>query len=98
MAVERDFLDELIDDSTTVDPMFPGLLAAAERRRALVRELVAKRRERGLTQVAVALAMSTSQSAVARLEGLDDAKESVIDRYAAAIGVRVQRTVVDPAQ
>lgn len=97
MTVERDFLDELIEDSTAVDPMFSVLLAAAERRRALVRELVAKRRERGITQVAVAQAMATSQSAVARFEGLDDAKESVIDRYAAAIGVRVQRTVVDPA-
>ena len=97
MDAQRDFLDELIDDSTTVDPTFPNLLAAAERRRALVRELVAKRRERGLTQVAVAQAMATSQSAIARLEGLDDAKESVIDRYAAAIGVRVERTVVDTA-
>lgn len=96
MTTEHDFLDELIEDSTAVDPMFPSLVAAAERRRALVKELVAKRRERGLTQVAVAQAMATSQSAVARLEGLDDAKESVIDRYAAAIGVRVQRTVVDP--
>ncbi|MFA4927947.1 MAG: hypothetical protein WC558_05485, partial [Patulibacter sp.] len=60
MDAQRDFLDELIDDSTTVDPTFPNLLAAAERRRALVRELVAKRRERGLTQVAVAQAMATS--------------------------------------
>lgn len=39
--------------------------------------------------------MKTSQSAVARLEGQDDAKESLIDRYAAAIGVEVRRTVVD---
>lgn len=41
--------------------------------------------------------MATSQSAVARLEGLDDAKESMIDRYAVAIGVRVDRTLVDLA-
>ena len=39
--------------------------------------------------------MKTSQSAVGRLEGQDDAKESMIDRYAAAIGVVVERRVVD---
>lgn len=31
------------------------------------------------------------------MDGLDDAKESMIDRYAAAIGVRVDRTLVDIA-
>jgi len=41
--------------------------------------------------------MRTSQSAVARLEGQDDAKESMIDRYAAAIGVEVRREVVETA-
>lgn len=97
MAVQPDFLDEVIADSTAEDAAFPALVEAAERRRSLMRELVAKRRERGLTQSAVAAAMATSQSALARLEGLDDAKESMIDRYAAAIGVRVDRTLVDLA-
>jgi len=94
MADQHDFLDEIIAESTERDPQFPALLAAAEQRRELVRALVAQRQANGLSQTAVAARMKTSQSAVARLEGLDDAKESTLDRYAVAIGVRVQRTVV----
>lgn len=95
MADGPDFLDELIEESTKLDPQFPALLAAAEERRALVKQLVAKRQARGLSQKTVAGRMNTSQSAIARLEGLDDAKESMIDRYAVAIGVHVKRSIVD---
>jgi transcriptional regulator with XRE-family HTH domain len=70
-------------------------LAAAEQRRELLRTLVSKRQSKGLSQTTVAALMKTSQSAVARLEGQEDAKESMIDRYAAAIGVQVKRTVVE---
>jgi DNA-binding transcriptional regulator YiaG len=98
-SYEPDFLDEIIQESTERDARFPALLAAAEARRALVRELVAVRKQKGLSQTGVAAAMNTSQSAIARLEGLDDAKESTLDRYATAIGVKINRTVVttDPA-
>ncbi len=88
-------MEEIIAEATTLDPQFPMLLAAAEERRALLKQLVAKRLEKGLSQTAVAAQMKTSQSAVARLEGQDDAKESLIDRYAAAIGVQVKRTIVE---
>lgn len=91
----KDFLDEIIEESTARNPEFPELVAAAERRRALLRELVEVRRRKGLSQTAVAARMRTSQSAIARLEGQDDAKESMIDRYAAAVGARVERQVVD---
>jgi hypothetical protein len=91
----KDFLDEIIDESTARNPEFPELVAAAERRRALLRDLVALRRRKGLSQTLVAARMRTSQSAVARLEGQDDAKESMIDRYAVAVGARVDRLVVD---
>lgn len=90
---ETDFLDEMIAEDTAADPAFPALLAAAEARRNLLRELVARREARGLSQTLVAARMRTSQSAVARLEGQDDAKESMIDRYAAAIGVTVERRI-----
>lgn len=95
MSQDHDFLDEVIEESTAEDPQFPALLRAAEQRRKLLKTLVAKRQEKGLSQTAVAAKMKTSQSAVARLEGQEDAKESMIDRYAAAIGVKVERTVVD---
>lgn len=95
---EMDFLDEMIAEDTAADPGFPALLAAAEARRRLLRDLVAKREEKGFSQTLVAARMGTSQSAVARLEGQDDAKESMIDRYAAAIGVAVERSIVEPAR
>jgi ribosome-binding protein aMBF1 (putative translation factor) len=95
MVDERDFLHEIIEESTELDPQFPALLAAAEQRRELLRTLVSKRQSKGLSQTTVAALMKTSQSAVARLEGQEDAKESMIDRYAAAIGVQVKRTVVE---
>jgi ribosome-binding protein aMBF1 (putative translation factor) len=91
----HDFLSEIVDESTARNPEFPQLVAAAERRRALLRDLVACRKSRGLSQTLVAARMKTSQSAVARLEAQDDAKESMIDRYAAAIGVVVERRVVE---
>jgi transcriptional regulator with XRE-family HTH domain len=58
-----------------------------DRRRALISELVTARKERGLSQTAIAAEMGTSQSAVARLERGDiDARLSTLERYAAALG------------
>ena len=88
---DQDFLDELIDERTEQNPEFPELVEAAIRRRALLRELTEKRAAAGLSQTAVAARMGTSQSAVARLESAEvDAKLSTIERYAAAVGHRVE--------
>lgn len=66
---------------------FPGLQGMLDRRRALMNELVAARKERGLSQTEIAAQMGTSQSAVARLERGDvDARVSTLERYAAALG------------
>lgn len=69
---------------------FPGLEELSDRRRALMDELVAARRGRGLSQTEIAARMGTSQSAVARLERGDvDPRLSTLERYAAAVGRRV---------
>ena len=69
---------------------FPGLQGMLDRRRALMAELVAARREHGISQTEIAARMGTSQSAVARLEsGEWDARLSTIERYAAAVGSTV---------
>jgi predicted transcriptional regulator len=66
---------------------FPGLEGLAERRRALIDELVRARRAGDLSQTEIAARMGTSQSAVARLESGDlDARLSTLERYAAALG------------
>jgi predicted transcriptional regulator len=62
----------------------------------LLRELASRREKLGLSQTAVAALMGTSQSAVARLESAEvDAKLSTIERYAAAIGQRVEFHLAD---
>ncbi len=93
-AMERDFLDEMIAESSAQDPEFPRLYEEAKTRRSRLRELAALRTERGLTQTQVAARMGTSQSVVARIESGDvDVKLSTLEKYAAAIGARFAWTV-----
>lgn len=92
----EDFLDEIVRERTAENPEFPELVEAAVRRRALLRGLASRREELGLSQTAVAARMGTSQSAVARLESAEvDAKLSTIERYAAAVGQRVEFHLAD---
>jgi ribosome-binding protein aMBF1 (putative translation factor) len=86
-----DFLDETIASRTVANPTFPRLVAAAARRRELVRELAALRASQGLSQTAVAERMGTSQPVVARLEAGDlDSRISTLERYADAVGVELE--------
>jgi transcriptional regulator with XRE-family HTH domain len=72
------------------ETVFPGFEEMAEKRRVLSDELVARRRALGLSQTEVAARMGTSQSAVARLEaGAGDIRLSTLDRYASAVGIRL---------
>jgi len=92
---EPDFLDEMIAKRTKRNPEFPKLLDAARRRRELLHALAARREEQARSQTAIAAAMETSQSAVARLESTaSDAKMSTVDRYAASLGYVVQYHLV----
>ncbi|HLI24154.1 MAG TPA: helix-turn-helix transcriptional regulator [Acidimicrobiales bacterium] len=73
------------------DPVFPGFKEMADRRRRLAASLAAARVEQGLSQTEVAARMGTSQSAVARLEsGQGDLRLSTLERYAAAVGHRLE--------
>ena len=66
------------------------------RRHALSDELAARRRTLGLSQTQVAARMGTSQSAVARIEnGASDILLSTVDRYATALGRRIEWTLAD---
>jgi transcriptional regulator with XRE-family HTH domain len=72
------------------ETVFPGFREMAQRRRSLAAALSAKRVELGLSQTEVAARMKTSQSAVARLEsGKADLRLSTLERYAAALGQRL---------
>ena len=88
---KRDFLDEMLDERTAENPEFPKLVGAARRRRQLLRALAERRQDQERSQTAVAAEMQSSQSSVARLEGSAvDARLSTLDRYAEAIGYRIQ--------
>lgn len=86
----KDTLDEIIRERTARNPEFPKLVAAAQRRRTLVRAWQKAREERGLTQTVVAAKMGTSAAVVSRLEAGGDFQVSTLERYAAAVGVAVQ--------
>jgi hypothetical protein len=92
---DNDFLDEVIDERTERNPEFPAMVGAAERRREILAALAERRREREQSQTVVAAAMRSSQSSIARLEtSATDARLSTLDRYAHALGCRVQYTLV----
>jgi len=71
-------------------PVFGGFKEMAARRAELAAALTDRRRSLGLTQTDVAAQMRTSQSAVARLESGADVRLSTLERYAAALGQRVE--------
>jgi ribosome-binding protein aMBF1 (putative translation factor) len=92
----KDFLHEIVDERSARNAEFPELVEAALRRRQLLRELATRREQLGLSQTAVAARMGTSQSAVARLEaGEIDAKLSTVERFAAALGQKVEWRVAN---
>jgi predicted transcriptional regulator len=96
---ERDFLDKMTDKRTARNPEFPRLLDATRRRRELLRALAGRREAQGRSQTAVAAAMETSQSFVARLESTAaDAKISTVDRYAESLGYVVQYHLIPAAR
>ncbi|MEX2323887.1 MAG: helix-turn-helix domain-containing protein [Acidimicrobiia bacterium] len=91
-----DFLTELIEERGEANEHFAELVAAAFKRRELVRQLAEIRTELSISQTRLAALMGTSQSAVARLESGDtDARASTLARYAAALGHRIEFEIVE---
>jgi ribosome-binding protein aMBF1 (putative translation factor) len=88
-----DDLDQLIDEFAEADPEVRARVEAALERRVLARELAARRRAAGLTQVELARRMGTSQAQVTRFESGADTRMSTVGRYAAALGVKLDWTI-----
>jgi ribosome-binding protein aMBF1 (putative translation factor) len=87
---ERDDLDDFIAEASA-DPGFAHALDQARQRREILTELAKRRKAAGLSRTVVAGRMGTSESAVARLEaGATDPRWSSVERFAAAIGVRLE--------
>jgi predicted transcriptional regulator len=80
-----------MSDDLPVLPGFREMAQSARLRQELLAGLVAERRAAGLSQAEVADRMGTSQPAVARVEaGAVDVRLSTLQRYAAAVGRRLE--------
>ena len=83
--LERDELDEFVDEQLK-DPDFRGAYEDAAARSRLLRELVVARTRMALTQTDVAKCMGTTQSAVSEFEAATtDPQLSTLQRYARAV-------------
>lgn len=86
-----DDLDRSIARRAATNPDYPQMVQAALDRRRLLQALAAERERQHIPQLTVARSMKTSQPAVARIEsGEVDVRLSTIERYAAAVGKRIQ--------
>lgn len=91
-----DFLDDIFEQNTREDPTFPQKVQAALDQRLLMRELAEARIAADLSQTKLAAAAGTSQSQIARAESGDvDVRLSTVARMAAALGKRLEWTLVD---
>ena len=78
------------------DPSFRKELEALRPEFRLARELIEARIQAGLSQSELAVRMGTSQPTVARLEGGHKPSLKTLERYAQAVGRRVEiRLVAD---
>jgi ribosome-binding protein aMBF1 (putative translation factor) len=90
-----DDLQDYIQERAEREPDFPAAVEAAYEARLLLRKLAKRRVAAGLSQTAIAARMKTSQSAVARIEaGEADVRISTVERYAAALGRKVEFRLV----
>lgn len=98
MGRPQDDLEIYIAERTASDPELPARINAALRRRELLRALGDERRAQGLPRTAIAARMGTSEAAVARLEtGEVDPRLSSIERFADALGKRLEWRLAEPA-
>lgn len=99
MPETPDFLDEIIAESTALNPEFPALMAQARRNREVLATLASERKRQRVSQTALAAQMGTSQSAVSALEKTaSDALLSTVEKYADALGLCVEFHLVPKAE
>lgn len=93
-GMTKDFLDEVIEESTAQDPDFSTKVDAALRRRELARAFAEARKAKSLTQAELAKRMRTSQPVLSKLERGGDVQISTYQRYAGALGLSLDFKLV----
>jgi len=92
----RDDLDRYVAKRDAHEPGFAALVADAEARLAFGRQMAERRRAKGQTQTQVAALMQTSPAIVSRLESGRDVRVSTLEKYVAALGLRLEINAVPP--
>ena len=92
----EDDLERYIADRDAREPGFAALVVDAEARLAFGREMAERRRTNGKTQTQVAALMQTSPAIVSRLESGHDVRVSTLEKYVAALGLRLEINAVPP--
>jgi len=95
-AKSIDDLDRYIAERDARERGFAALVADAEMRLAFGRRMAERRRANGKTQTQVAALMHTSPAIVSRLESGHDVRVSTLEKYVAALGLRLEINAVPP--
>jgi len=92
----RDDLERYIAEREAREPGFAALVADVQTRLAFGRQMAERRRAKGKTQTQVAALMHTSPAIVSRLESGHDVRVSTLEKYVAALGLRLDINAVPP--
>ena len=92
----RDDLERYIAERDAREPGFAAMVADVEARLAFGRQMAERRRAKGKTQTQVAALMQTSAAIVSRLESGHDVRVSTLEKYVAALGLRLELNAVPP--
>jgi len=92
----KDDLERYIAERDAHDRGFTALVSDAEARLAFGRQMAERRRAKGKTQTQVAALMRTSPAIVSRLESGHDVRVSTLEKYVAALGLRLELKAVSP--
>ena len=91
-----DDLERYIAERDAREPGFAALLADVQTRLKFGRQMAERRRAKGKTQTQVAALMQTSPAIISRLESGHDVRVSTLERYVAALGLRLELIAVSP--
>ena len=91
-----DDLERYIAERDAREPGFAALVADVEARLKFGRQMAERRRAKGKTQTQVAALMHTSPAIVSRLESGHDVRVSTLEKYVAALGLRLELQAVSP--
>jgi len=92
----RDDLERYIAERDAREPGFAAMVADVEARLAFGRQMAERRRSSGKTQTQVAALMQTSAAIVSRLESGHDVRVSTLEKYVAALGLRLELNAASP--